>query len=76
MIASLTADFRNFTHQRIGYSQLRLEDNPAYQKALDTIDKRAGADIGEIANDAISIAETSAYLLGLHDGLAIMAGAD
>lgn len=73
---SLTEHFKAFTDKRISCSQLRLEDNTAYQKALDTINTRAGADIGEIVNDAISIAENLAYLQGLHDGLAIMAGLD
>ncbi len=73
---SLTEHFKAFTDKRIGCSQLRLEDNTAYQKALDKIDTDAGEDIGEIVNDAISIAENSAYLQGLHDGLAIMAGLD
>lgn len=69
----LTQQFKAFTDKRIGCSQLRLEDNSAYQKALDTIDTRGGADIGKIVDNAISIAENSAYLQGLHDGLAIMA---
>lgn len=70
----LTQHFKAFTDSRISCSQLRLENNTAYQKALDTIDTDAGEDIGEIVNDAISIAENSAYLQRLHDGLAIMAG--
>lgn len=73
---SLTEHFKAFTDRRISCSQLRLEDNSAYQKALDKIDTDAGEDIGKIVNDAISIAENSAYLQGLHDGLAIMAGLD
>ena len=72
----LTQQFKAFTDKRIGCSQLRLEDNTAYQKALDKIDTDAGEDIGEIVDDAISIAENSAYLQGLHDGLTIMAGLD
>ncbi len=73
---NFTEHFKAFIDKRIGCSQLQLENNSAYQKALNTIDTRAGEDIGEIANDAISIAENSAYLQGLHDGLAIMAGLD
>ena len=71
---SLTEHFKAFLDRRISQVDLSLEGNNTYQKALDKIDTDAGEDIGEIVNDAISIAENSAYLQGLHDGLAIMAG--
>ena len=64
-------DFEDFVSTRIGCSSIRTEYNAEYEAAME---KLAGhADVMNTALNAIDIAERSAYLHGLHDGLSIMA---
>ena len=73
MKQTLTHDIEDFISARINCSQLRLEDNSDYQRNMCELDK-IPADAFNLANETINIAEKSAYMLGLHDGLAFMAG--
>ena len=67
-------DIEDFISARINCSQLRLEDNTDYQEALTKIYTMDSLSVVDAADDAIGIAEKSAYMLGFHDGLTFMAG--
>ena len=66
--------FKKFILARLGCSQLRHEDNPAYQNAMNTIEECTDKGVSDSVCTLISIAENSAYLQGFQDGLSIMAG--
>ena len=74
MKQTLTHDIEDFISARINCSQLRLEDNTDYQEALRKIYTMDSLSVFEAVDNAIDIAEKSAYMLGLHDGFAFMAG--
>ena len=71
---SLKEQLEAFVNTRIACSQLKLEDNKDYQHSLKKIYMGANQDISDTVDDAIIIAEKSAYKQGFLDGLSIMAG--
>ena len=73
MTQTLKDNIANFITARIGCSQLWLEDNSDYQEALNEINTIDSQSVLNAVDKAIEIAEISAYKLGLHDGLNIMA---